>query len=92
MIRIPVKLLLQPFLVAAVLLAGAHEVPRSPADGHLVVAAARAGGGFVEYLRDNPAIEGPDESPKISYAARGVVLVRPAPQVRLAQRPFEPGD
>ena len=33
------------------------------------IAAAQAGGGFVEYLWDNPAIEGADESPKVSYVA-----------------------
>ena len=33
------------------------------------IAAAQAGGGFVEYLWDNPAIEGEDESPKVSYVA-----------------------
>ena len=33
------------------------------------IAAARTGGGFVEYLWDNPAIEGEDESPKMSYVA-----------------------
>ena len=33
------------------------------------IAAAQAGGGFVEYLWDNPAIEGEDESPKMSYVA-----------------------
>ncbi len=33
------------------------------------IAAAKAGGGFVEYLWDNPAIEGADESPKVSYVA-----------------------
>ena len=33
------------------------------------IAAAQAGGGFTEYLWDNPAIEGEDESPKISYVA-----------------------
>ena len=39
-----------------------------------LVAAAKAGGGFVEYLWDNPAIEGPDESPKVSYAAPVEIL------------------
>ena len=36
-----------------------------------LVAAARAGGGFVEYRWDNPAVEGDevDGSPKVSYAA-----------------------
>ena len=34
-----------------------------------LVAAAQAGGGWVHYLFDNPAVEGPDESPKVSYAA-----------------------
>ena len=33
------------------------------------IAAAQAGGSFVEYLWDNPAIEGEDESPKVSYVA-----------------------
>ena len=33
------------------------------------IAAAQAGGGFTEYLWDNPAIAGEDESPKISYVA-----------------------
>ena len=33
------------------------------------IAAAQAGGGFTEYLWDNPAIEGEDESPKVSYVA-----------------------
>ena len=33
------------------------------------IAAAQVGGGFVEYLWDNPAIEGADESPKVSYVA-----------------------
>ena len=33
------------------------------------IAAAQAGGGFSEYLLDNPAIEGEDESPKVSYVA-----------------------
>ena len=33
-----------------------------------LIAAAQAGGGFVDYLFDNPAIEGADESPKVSYA------------------------
>lgn len=31
------------------------------------IAAAQAGGGFVHYLWDNPAIEGADQSPKVSY-------------------------
>lgn len=34
-----------------------------------LIKAAEAGGGWVHYLFDNPAIEGPDESPKVSYAA-----------------------
>ena len=36
-----------------------------------LLAAAEAGGGFVEYLWDNPAIEGDEEtgSPKLAYAA-----------------------
>ena len=34
-----------------------------------LIKAAQAGGGFVDYLFDNPAIEGADESPKVSYAA-----------------------
>ena len=34
-----------------------------------LIAAAEAGGGWVHYLFDNPAVEGPDESPKVSYAA-----------------------
>ena len=33
------------------------------------IEAAKAGGGFVEYHWDNPAIEGVDESPKVSYIA-----------------------
>ena len=33
------------------------------------IAAAQAGGGFTEYLFDNPAIEGEDESTKVSYVA-----------------------
>ncbi len=33
------------------------------------IAAAQAGGGFTEYLWDNPAIAGEDESPKVSYVA-----------------------
>ncbi len=33
------------------------------------IATAQAGGGFSEYLLDNPAIEGEDESPKVSYVA-----------------------
>ena len=33
------------------------------------IEAAKAGGGFVEYHWDNPAIEGEDESPKVSYIA-----------------------
>lgn len=33
------------------------------------IAAAQAGGGFTEYLFDNPAIAGEDESPKVSYVA-----------------------
>ena len=33
------------------------------------IAAAQAGGGFTEYLWDNPAIEGEDESLKVSYVA-----------------------
>lgn len=33
-----------------------------------LIAAAEAGGGFVEYLFDNPEIPGDDESPKVSYA------------------------
>ena len=39
-----------------------------------LIAAAKSGGGFVEYLWDNPAIEGPDQSPKISYAAPVEIL------------------
>ena len=34
-----------------------------------LIKAAQAGGGWVHYLFDDPAIEGPDESPKVSYAA-----------------------
>ena len=34
-----------------------------------LIKAAEAGGGWVHYLFDNPAVEGPDESPKVSYAA-----------------------
>ncbi|MXY83564.1 MAG: hypothetical protein F4Y91_16255 [Gemmatimonadetes bacterium] len=33
------------------------------------IAAAQAGGGFTEYLFDNPAIAGEDESTKVSYVA-----------------------
>lgn len=33
------------------------------------IAAAQAGGGFTEYLWDNPAIEGEDESAKVSYVS-----------------------
>ena len=39
-----------------------------------LIAAAKSGGGFVEYLWDNPAIEGTDESPKVSYAAPVEIL------------------
>ena len=35
-----------------------------------LIAAAQAGGGYVEYLFDDPEIAGEDESPKVSYAVR----------------------
>ena len=71
MIRIPLNLLLSPILATAILFTGAGKVR---AGELLVVAAARAGGGFVDYFWDNPAIEGPDQSPKISYAAPVEIL------------------
>lgn len=52
---------------------GTNNHEQVDANGVLIVQklieAAQAGGGFVNYLFDNPAIEGPDESPKVSYAA-----------------------
>ena len=50
---------------------GSNNIDQEDSNGVKVtqenIAAARAGGGFVEYLWDNPAIEGADESPKVSY-------------------------
>ena len=52
---------------------GTNNIDQEDSNGvkivHQAIAAAKAGGGFVEYLWDNPAIEGEDESPKISYVA-----------------------
>ena len=52
---------------------GTNNVDQEDSNGvkitQLHIAAAQAGGGFVEYLWDNPAIEGADESPKASYVA-----------------------
>ena len=52
---------------------GTNNIDQEDSNGVMVVqeliAAAKSGGGFVEYLWDNPAIEGADESPKVSYAA-----------------------
>ena len=52
---------------------GVNNIDSEDSQGVMVVqqniAAAQAGGGFTEYLWDNPAIEGEDESPKVSYIA-----------------------
>ena len=52
---------------------GVNNIDQEDSNGVMVVqqniAAAQAGGGFTEYLWDNPAIEGEDESPKVSYVA-----------------------
>ena len=52
---------------------GVNVIDQEDSNGVMVVqqniAAAQAGGGFTEYLWDNPAIEGEDESPKVSYVA-----------------------
>lgn len=52
---------------------GTNNIDQEDSNGVKVIqqniAAARAGGGFTEYLWDNPAIEGEDESPKVSYVA-----------------------
>lgn len=50
---------------------GSNNIDQEDSNGVQVtrqnIATAQAGGGFVEYLWDNPAIEGEDESPKVSY-------------------------
>ena len=52
---------------------GVNNIDQEDSNGVKVIqqniAAAQAGGGFTEYLWDNPAIEGEDESPKVSYVA-----------------------
>lgn len=52
---------------------GTNNYEQEDADGVKIVQelvkAAQAGGGWVHYRFDNPAIEGPDESPKVSYSA-----------------------
>ena len=52
---------------------GVNVIDQEDSNGVMVVqqniAASQAGGGFTEYLWDNPAIEGEDESPKVSYVA-----------------------
>ena len=52
---------------------GVNNIDQEDSNGVMVIqqniAAAQAGGGFTEYLFDNPAIEGEDESPKVSYVA-----------------------
>ena len=52
---------------------GVNSIDQEDSNGVKVIqqniAAAQAGGGFTEYLWDNPAIEGEDESPKVSYVA-----------------------
>lgn len=57
---------------------GTNNIDQEDSNGVMVVqeliAAAKSGGGFVEYLWDNPAIEGADESPKVSYAAPVEIL------------------
>lgn len=51
-----------------------EDIDRQDANGvrylRELLAAGEAGGGFVEYLFDNPAVEGDEEtgSPKIAYA------------------------
>ena len=50
---------------------GVNNINQEDSNGVKIVqqaiAVVQAGGGFVEYLWDNPAIEGEDESPKVSY-------------------------
>ena len=57
---------------------GTNNIDQEDSNGVMVVqeliAAAQSGGGFVEYLWDNPAIDGADESPKVSYAAPVEIL------------------